>query len=240
MQDALKELWALQKIDSEIHELERKLAGLDTGAELAKKRDRAKARFDSVTSRLHSIDAELKDVDLQLKSTETKRKDFETRMYSGKVTAAKELEAMQQEIEMLARNRDKLETRELELMDEQTAVREDLTGATAEFESLEKQLASLVSSGRQEFGSLTRKLEEVRKLRDPQAAGVQGKSMAVARKYEFIRSKSIYPAVAILVGSKCGSCQVTLPGNMVREIRQGLELVTCESCGRILLQAEGQ
>lgn len=141
---------------------------------------------------------------------------------------------------MLARNRDKLETRELELMDEQTAVREDLAGAKSEFESVQAELEGVVSAGRQEFQMLTGRLEEVRKAREPQAATVLGKSAAVARKYEFIRSKSIFPAAARLVGSKCGSCQVTLPGNMVRDIRQGLDLVTCESCGRILLQVEGQ
>ncbi len=235
MQPALVELWALQQIDSAIHDLERDLAKLDTGAEAVKKRDAAKERHDAAVKRLHIVDAEVIDVDLNLKSTEAKRKDFENRMYSGKVTAPKELDAMSHEIEMLKRNRDKLETRELELMDEQSAAHQEETAARAALEESQKILDTVLASFAEQKKTLESELAAIRKTRDPQTAKMTEVDFSLLRKYENLRTKIGYNAVCKVEGLKCSVCNVQVPDHALKEVKAGDAMVTCESCGRILV-----
>ncbi|MCC6484799.1 MAG: hypothetical protein IT209_08140 [Armatimonadetes bacterium] len=238
MDQALRDLWALQLADSRIDEFEKMLAKLDTGAAAAREHERSKAAYDQAAAALHAVESELKDVDLNMKSTEQKRKDQETRLYSGKVTAARELDALQTEVEMLARNRDKLETRELELMDAQVAAREAV--AVAQKDLSEKQLAldaalASSSSAREE---IEKSLRAARQDREPHESALQQSNPMLLRKYQSLRPKLQNQAVATITGNSCSVCHVHLPSHMIREARAGDDVVMCESCGRMLVVVE--
>lgn len=238
MNQALRELWALQQADSHIDELEKKLALLDTGAAAARERDVAKAAHDQASSTLHAIETELKDVDMTMKSTEQKRKDFESRMYSGKVTAAKELDAMQAEVEMLGRSRDKLETRELELMDAQVSAREAVAAAERTLSEKQQALDAMVSASAGAREQMEKELDLARKERDPHEVSLSAANPSLLRKYLGLRPKLHNQAVATLMGTSCSACRVQLPGYMIGEIRAAEDVVICESCGRMLVAIE--
>jgi len=236
MNQALTELWALQQIDTRIHTIERQIAKLDTGSEASKARDQAQAAFDEATSALHTIETEMKDVDLNMKSTEAKKKDFESRMYSGKVTAAKELEAMEAEVAMLGRNRDNLETRELELMEAQTSARAAEAAAKARLEEAESTLSTAVGGSAAESKRLTAELVAAKKERAPQAQKLEDTDFAVLRKYESLRPRLGNVAVASLNGVRCSACSIQLTSGLLNIVRAGEEICNCESCGRILVE----
>ncbi len=236
MNHALTALWALQQIDTRIHDLERQLEKLDTGSEATKVRDEAQSAYDAAASRLHLIETEMKDVDLTMKSAETKKKDFETRMFSGKVKAAKELEAMQAEVDMLGRNKDTLETRELELMDAQASAREDVADARALLEEKQKVLDAVVAGSADESKRLHTELVTAKKERAPQAQKLEDLDFPLFRKYEGLRPKLGNVAVSSLNGVKCSACSVQLTSGLLHVVRLGNEICNCESCGRILVE----
>src|SRR4051794_30537016 len=105
MKEKLADLYALQQLDSTLAVLQKQYSALDKGLAEQAALEAVRTAYAEVEAALHGVSADLHDSELEQKTVEAKRKDFETRLYSGKVTAAKELQAMQEEIEMLGRNR---------------------------------------------------------------------------------------------------------------------------------------
>lgn len=234
MPSALDELWALQQIDSRIFDLEKQLAALDTGAQAKAALLAAQSASETATATLHKLEAEIADVDLASKSTATKIKDVENRMYSGKVTNAKELEAMQADVQMLKRQRDKLETRELELMDEQAEAKEQAEKAALKLLECQKnyqQVAAAYIAARQKLDA---ELAEARAEREKQAVAAAEASSGYARKYDLLKKKLGKLVVTEISGGSCGVCHINVPADVVKAVAAGEEMVVCESCGRVL------
>src|SRR2546429_1144624 len=118
MNAALPALYELQLIDSALALATRQLKALDTGAREQAAADTARAAHESAAALLHETSGNLKDSELELQTVEKKRSDFEGKLYSGKVSAPKELSAMQEEIEALGRQRGKLDERILTYLEE--------------------------------------------------------------------------------------------------------------------------
>jgi len=237
MQSALRELWALQQIDTEIHEIERAIAKLDTGARARQVRDRAKANRDAAAATLRKVETEIRDVELNIRSAETKSRDIEARMYSGKVISPKELESMRKETDMHGRNRDKLETRELELMEEQTAAKQAAATAEAVQAKAEELLKETLALYGAEKARLDALMAEAQPRREAQAARASAEDASLVRKYENLRQKLANQAVAKIEAASCGACKVAISSTVVKDVRGG-EVVTCDSCGRILFVEE--
>ncbi|BCW99222.1 MAG: hypothetical protein KatS3mg024_2049 [Armatimonadota bacterium] len=238
MTTAFQELLALQQIDSRIQELERELSGLDTGAQAGRVRDAARARLDSATAELRRIESELADTELAIKSAESKIREIEVRMYSGKVTNPKELESLSQEVEMLKRNQDKLETRELELMDEQEAARETAAKARILFQRKQKEYDDIVASARARRAELEGELAQARASREEQAGRMKAAWEDLLRRYESLRPRLGGVAVAAVQNGCCGVCKVRISSQVLTAIEKGEGVVICDSCARILVAGQ--
>ncbi len=238
MTTAFKELWGLQQADSGIAALERELAGLDTGAHAGRVRDAARARLDSASAELRRIESELADTELSIKSTESKIREIEGRMYSGKVTNPKELESLSQEVEMLKRNQDRLETRELELLDEQEAAKETAAKARILFQRKQKEYDDIVAESSARRKELEEQLAEARSLREEAAARLRGSSEELYRRYESLRGKLGGVAVAPVRDGCCGVCKVRVSDHEMKAISRGESVVICDSCARMLVPGE--
>lgn len=237
MSSAADELWQLQQVDSRVRALERELADLDTGNRAQKIRDLAQTKLDEAASRLRAIEAELNDIELSVKSTETKARDMEQRMYSGKVGSPKELEAMGQDVDMLKRNKDRLETRELELMDEQTEAMSNLERSRKVLAAKQGELDQILSTSASEKERLQADLVQAAAERKAQAEVVQASAPALYKKYENLRAKLANVAMAGVEANRCAMCKVQLSSGLMDELRTGESIPTCESCGRMLHHA---
>jgi len=118
MKEQLAALYALQKLDSGMDALLRKFGALDKGATEKAAFDAANAAYKELDHALHAISGMLKDTELEQKAVEEKRAAEEKKLYSGTVRNPKELTAMQEEVEMLARQRSRLDEKIILLMDE--------------------------------------------------------------------------------------------------------------------------
>src|SRR5580698_229066 len=117
MKEQLATLYALQQQDSLLTALKRQYSLLDTGKAEKAEYDLADAANKEALEGLHTVSADLKDTELEQQQIEAKRKEYDTKLYSGKVTNPKELQAMQDEVEMLVRQRTKLDDKIIVLMD---------------------------------------------------------------------------------------------------------------------------
>lgn len=234
MNPALCELWALSQIDARIRDLEHQLAAVDSGAQAKRIRDLARARSEEADANLRRIESEMSDVDLNMKSAEARIKDIEGRMYSGKITNPKELDSFTKDVEMLKRNRDRLETRELELMDEQEAASEAAAKAHALLARKQKELDGIEASGAADTQRLSAELESARAERADQAQKAGEASESFLKRYESLLPKLGGVAMSLVEDQRCSACKVQVSRHLPAEIVNGDAIVVCESCARIL------
>ena len=117
MREELKALYELQRIDLDLARTQKAKAALDDGTAKRQRVETVRGRFQQTDTLYHEAAAEMQDKELNLKSVETKQKSYRDKLYGGAVSNPKELESMEKEVEMLGRQKDKLEERILELMD---------------------------------------------------------------------------------------------------------------------------
>ncbi|MDO8588554.1 MAG: hypothetical protein Q7T82_16120 [Armatimonadota bacterium] len=235
MNEALKNLYSVQEIDSRILAAKRAMAGLDNGSSTKAQVEQAEMDYKQLEDKLRGLEAELKDCELNLKTVENKKQGYERRLYAGEVTNPKELEGMEKEIGMLKRNQDKLETRVLELMD----AAQEQQGLVSESRSRLERLQAELSGKMETYDNRSKELsEEIAKATADRTAAADTVDEDLLRRYEGIRSRAGGIAVSQVGDGRCGVCHVSLTPFAVRMLKESQEPPTCESCGRMLLAPE--
>lgn len=231
MREQLAALYSLQQIDTRLDQARKELAGLDSGEQLrAECQDRAN-ELQEARNRVRRMEEDLLDAELEMSGIESKRRDYEQKMYGGLVRNPKELQDMQEEVEMLARSIDALETKALTLMDElekQRAVLKDLEKTTSECEAHLRQVEEQYKREKERLES------ELVELGQRRQVGVEGIPADLLRKYEDLRARKSNIAIVMVSGAICPACRVTLPTDTLRDLQAGNRLLFCESCGRML------
>jgi predicted nucleic acid-binding Zn-ribbon protein len=151
------------------------------------------------------------------------------------VTAAKELQSIQDEIAALRRRQSTLEDDVLELM--------------VQIEPLDSQLETLGSQRdvlAADADGMRRRLHDAEAVIDEQLAVVMGERAALAEsvpapilaEYEALRSRLGGVAVARLEAGSCRGCHLQLSAVELDRIKKlpRDEMVRCEECGRILVR----
>jgi predicted nucleic acid-binding Zn-ribbon protein len=191
----------------------------------------ARQRFEAADSALKPWQTRVRDLDLEIKSLAQKIQQTDRSLYSGKITNPKELQDMQEDIASLKRRQSQLEDELLEAMmkseEGQTAVAEaqrQLNEAQAAWAGSQVDLLD-------EKQRLEKEVADWQAQRQQAAAAVD---LASLSKYEALRPKKRGQAVALLKGDSCVLCGVEQTSRIVQQVRQGTQLIYCESCGRIL------
>ncbi|HZT41328.1 MAG TPA: C4-type zinc ribbon domain-containing protein [Chthonomonadaceae bacterium] len=238
MKEKLAALYALQQLDSALDALKKQYAALDPGrAEEAAYRA-AKAAHDEADANLHTTTTALRDAELEQKAVEAKRTEYETKLYSGSVRVPKELQAMQEEVEMLGRQRGKLDEKILTLMDDLEGVRAREAEARQRLTETETALRAKRATYKQEAERMQAQARELAAQRKQAAAAV---APDLIRRYESLRAMKGGVAIAPLEDNNaCGGCKMGLPSQLVHRVRVGTTLEFCDNCGRILFDAHSK
>jgi predicted nucleic acid-binding Zn-ribbon protein len=233
----LEDLLVVQEHDSAADRLRHKLETLPE-----------KARLAEVTQALAAVDASTAEVggrrdeavrtqqrhEDELASVEAKIGDVDRRLYSGSVTAPRELQAMQADVASLKRHRSEIEDHVLEAMQDRepldaevTALEERRAGLEAEADQLRQ---AILDQGKEIDADLAAELE----ARGAAAAGIPGDLLS---QYERLRASEGGVGAARLVNGRCSGCHLTLPATELDRIRHEAPdaVVLCDQCGRILV-----
>jgi predicted nucleic acid-binding Zn-ribbon protein len=148
---------------------------------------------------------------------------------------AREVTALQHEMDSLARRQSDLEDQELELMERQevadaalAAAQEGLAKAKADVERAEQ----LRDDALADIADSTARHEAAR-------AGVAGElSPPLLALYDRIRTQTGTTGAAMLKARQCQGCRIELYGSELATVRNAdpHEVVRCENCGRILVR----
>lgn len=173
----------------------------------------------------------VRDLDLEIKGLTQKIKEADHALYSGKVRNPKELQDLQEDIASMQRRQSQLEDELLEAMlhtDEGQA-------AVAHAEEALKQAQALWAGSQHDLidekGRLERELVDLEAQRQQASAAIDRDALS---KYEALRVKKRGHAIALLEDDSCKTCGVEQTSMIAQQVRQGNQLVYCNSCGRIL------
>jgi len=215
----VRKLYELQLVDTQIARLEAALAALDDGTAMRAQVEQARTAEETARAELQARQSRLRDLELELQSTVGKATKVEQDLYSGRISNPKELRAMQEDVEALGRQRQRIEDEMLGLMEEVERQLEQIRALEAARQARERELDEHLEEYTTRQRALTAELEAARRQRD---------------RYERLRSRKDGLAVTAVNGSVCNACHMTVPEAVLNAARERDEIRTCEDCGRIL------
>lgn len=235
MKEQLTALYSLQLQDSALDAMKRQFAALDSGREEKTAYEAADEAYKTAHTEQQTVSADLKDAELEQKAIETKRSDIEKKLYGGTVRNPKELQAMQEEIEMLDRQRARLDDKILTLMETLEIRRKE--------EAETKQLRSAaLSAFKQKQEAYKQTAESIRsqaqELVAQRNAAEKSIPEALLKRYNTLRAARGGIAIAAVEdGNACGGCKMALPSTLITRIHEGNTIEICGNCARMLCEA---
>lgn len=233
----LERLLVVQEHDTEVDQLRHRLAALPERARLdAKLAEIAEldVRAAAVGEQRAAVGRDLKRLEDEVATVEARRAETDHKLYGGTVSAARELQALQDELASLKRRQDSLEDDELELMEQAEPLDAQLAALADERAALDEEATSLTATLAEAEVTIEADLARVLAEREVAVAGIEAGLLA---EYGRLRGQLGGIAIARLVGSNCGGCHLTLSSVEVDRIRRTPPgaMVHCEECGRILV-----
>src|SRR5262245_28708793 len=105
----IQELLALQVLDTEIGKLKEERDALDRGERVERALGLRQAKLTTAERRFHGLEIEQRNAELELKSLEERKHEASRKLYEGRVTAPRELQALEMEVAMFDRQRQRLD-----------------------------------------------------------------------------------------------------------------------------------
>ncbi|HYA45377.1 MAG TPA: C4-type zinc ribbon domain-containing protein [Acidimicrobiales bacterium] len=237
----LDSLLALQDLDIKVEQQLHKRASLPARFDLAEIEARISEKRASRSTLAVTRD-EIADrqaaAEAEMKATEARVAQVNARLYSGQISATRELVAMSADVDLLRKRASDFEDQALALMEE----REPLDAALA---GIDEELA--VMEGRR--STISRQLAVGEAVVDAELAALSDQRPVAAgavppqllSTYDRLRGRLGGVAVARLVGGRCDGCHLSLPAMELDRIRHQPpgRLEYCEQCGRILVVTAG-
>jgi predicted nucleic acid-binding Zn-ribbon protein len=233
--EELAKLRDLQKVDFQVYQREQALKALDSGETLKQEAIVLLKRHDAAVAALHKAEAEQRDRELELKSLEEKKLSVHNKLYSGKVTNPKELDALQKDEGMIGGQIGHVEDVLLEIMEKVEAAREEEATSGKLLAIAKRKWQETVARTKAETERLNGELATLRPERTRLAALLTDRGLL--RRYDEIRTHSHGIGLAVTDNGICSACHMTLAPNLIDAMSDGYDVVTCENCGRILTRS---
>ncbi|MCL2395166.1 MAG: C4-type zinc ribbon domain-containing protein [Acidimicrobiaceae bacterium] len=235
---AMEALLALQDIDQSLDQLRHRRQTLPERTELEQLAARGvhlEGERATVAAERDELAAREQAIEDEMNAADTRASEVERRMYSGEVSASRELTAMAEDVTSLRARSSDLEDRALEILGEREPLDARLAAFDAELADLRAAAAKARSGLAAAEEEIDRELALVGERRATAAAAVPA---GLLPEYDRLRARLGGVAVARLVGSRCDGCHLTLPATEIDHIRHQPPdtVVHCDNCGRILVR----
>jgi predicted nucleic acid-binding Zn-ribbon protein len=221
----------LQEIDRQLEAARaaqaRLKAEIGDRSALAKREAELKAAQD----RRRALETQQRDLELLADERRNKIQTDEAKLYGGRITNPKELSSLQDEVAQDKRQLGSVEDKLLEVMEQAEeatgqfdALESALQRESEEWEALQRRSTAQLGEAEAALARLTGERSTVTGQLEPSEASM----------YETLRRQKGGMAVAQVHQRTCQACRVGLTPSQEQRARQGHEIVTCNSCGRIL------
>jgi len=227
-----KVLYRLQKIDLAIETRRNRLREITTALEQDELLRKARAESTGLQAALRPQEAHAADLNLELQSITEQSRQLSDRLYSGKVGNPKELQDIEGKIAELKRRH---ADRENELLDTMLSVEDLQSSLVAATQRLNEAESNWTAQQKNLLDEQHRLKVEIKGLKTEREEAVKVIPEDLLTMYQTLRATKQGHAVALLNGEMCSYCRVSQTTTMVQKILRDQELLTCSSCGRILV-----
>ncbi len=235
MQESLRALLELQKTDQDLHELEQFKVDIPNQLETMKTvQSEAESRLGDQETKVEDIDKDRRRHERDLQAAQEQVKKYQGQLYSVKTN--KEYDALQMEIQAQKNRISELEDAILQLISEAEAEQETLGTMRGETETLVERFGEERTALESRLSAVDEDVAVKMDERKRMAMRVENRVLKV---YDRIRRNLRGMTVVPVKKGACSGCFYVIPLQVVMQIRQGRRLVSCESCGRILILEEG-
>ena len=183
----------------------------------------------ALDSQIHDLQAEQKRLDDGIASIQAKRDQANTKLYSGELTNPRELQDLQDEINMFDRQITELEETDLEVM-EKIEPLEQLAADTSKLDAANEALKTAKTELTVQTAETQSALSRLAADRENLVGEIENPLLS---EYETLRSPGVV-AVARLNGNQCGACHLTLSAMEVRKVKKS-GIHHCEECGALIV-----
>ncbi len=231
MRAELEKLIDLQKTDTNIRRLKQKIETAEQRrADIEQEFEQHAFSIREIQGKRDKLNAERADLEKQIAENKTylERADRNLKHAQNQ----KEYETAMRETDALQKQIAAFETQIVEKMTTLEEVEKELEERADEINSIDakrdaamKEFEKKLNSGKKEFEADTKKREEVFVTLPAQLASVYNRM--AQRSRDGI-------AVAAVINGSCSACFMSLRPQMQVEVRKGDQIITCESCTRIL------
>ncbi|HEX3050680.1 MAG TPA: hypothetical protein VHP83_08500 [Aggregatilineaceae bacterium] len=225
-------LYRLQKLDLELDTRRARVREINAALEDRSVVLQGRAAVEQLQATLRPQETRASNLNLELKTIASQNSDLNGRLYGGKVSNPKELGDIEHKIAELKRRNAELENQLLETMISVEELQASLVDATQKQNELEKSRSAEEETLTAELSRLKREIKALKAERETAEAQVNDENKAL---YQTLRASKQGHAVVLLKGDMCSYCRVDQTSNIVQQVRQGRDLIHCQSCGRILV-----
>ena len=235
---ALEDLLAVQAIDTTLDQLRHRRVNLPERAELkdvVAKRKALESEQASAVAVRDEVAARQANLEKDIAASEARIVEIDKRMYSGEVTASRDLEAMAKEITSIRARVSTLEDHALEAMDE----REPLDAAVTELEQRDAGYVEFAERLRADIAAAESEIDaEIAQEEAARSAAATVVPAELLEEYERLRARLGGIGAARLEHGTCMGCRMKLPATELDRLKHQPPdaLVHCDQCGRILVQ----
>ena len=230
IQEQVRILFAVQKIDSNIYSLKAEAAAKPAQKQaLEEAFNQAKQALKAKEDELKSWQLKRKESEMDLETKEKEIKKYQAQLYQIKTN--KEYTSLQKEIAGLKADNAVLEDDILRLMDKIDKVKAEIVAGKEELSAGEKKLQEETNKIDQETKQISEKVASLDKEKAQRCTNVD---KGLLDRYERILKAKRGLALVAIVGESCGGCHRVLPPQVINEARMKDRIVTCEFCARLL------
>lgn len=201
--------------------------------------DEEQAHLDAARSeiaeRRHALEREQKRLEDEVALFQDRRNVENERLYSGAVTAMKDLQALQAELEVLGKRQSDLEEQVLEVMERAEPVDQELADVDAKVDELIERRVRVEASLAESQAAID---AEVTTETAARAVAVAAVDADLVRQYEQAREDCGGVGIAKLNVKTCEGCHLQLAAVAFDRIRKepAGSIIHCPECERILVR----
>ncbi len=228
--DQIKILVDLQRLDGEIYQLRRRVEAKPAeSAALKAEHQQAAQALQAIEAQHKALDLKRNQMEMDLGEKENQIRKLQGQLFQLKTN--KEYTTMQREIEGLKADKSVLEEEVLKAMDQVEQMKGQLHLEREALKSKEAVLNAAVVRIEEETRTLQGSIQQLQSQRE---ALVPRVDRQVLKRYDRILEHHEGLALVPVRKQACGGCNMVLPHQKINEIQMVEQLITCESCARIL------
>ena len=224
-------LYQLQQLDLELERLIAEQQALESSLQGDSVLKRLRAEHTIAQQQLHLGLQAQKEAEWALEELDRRLRMQEQRLYSGVVTNAKELNALQQEVQHLRAQQNRQEEMALEVILTTESLQEAANRKAEALQQAQEKWLETNATGMIRRDQLDVKRQELLANREQFVSNIDADLL---KRYEALKRTKQGRAVSKVDQNSCQWCRVILTPSELQRVRVNTDLQMCSNCGRIL------